>query len=424
MAIVRRLRDGGHTAYFAGGCVRDELLGLNPTDYDVATDATPDRIRSFFKRTQEVGAAFGVVLVTPTRDEGAEVPATVEVATFRSDGPYSDRRRPDAVTFSDPRSDAQRRDFTINALFLDPLGAPPPRGHGHRIHPSGAIIDFIGGLPDLERRLLRAVGNADQRLAEDHLRALRAVRFTARLGFELESGTAAAIKAHARELAGVSRERIGEELRKMLAHPSRARATQLLESLELDAPVLDEPHRLTQGGSRSTLGAASDGLPLALAAWALDRTLNPGDHSARRALVSRWRAALCLSNDERGALDDILENLGALEGDWLNWPIARQKRLAGAPSPAFAGAQRLLEARNPARAAAVAEQVETLARTPSGLRPAPLVTGDDLVAMGYPPGPRFKGILDGVYDAQLEGRVGGREEAIGLARELAGGSGV
>jgi poly(A) polymerase len=211
----------------------------------------------------------------------------------------------------------------------------------------------------------------------------------------------------------------------MFAHPSRARATGLLEQLHLDAPVLDEPHRLSSGQVLSTLGSPCDGLATGLAAWALDRGLAPAaDASGVSGLVSRWRSALCLSNDERAELDDILENLAALEGDWADWPVSRQKRLAGAPTPAFARARLLLEARNPSLAAAVGERVEALARTPSGLRPVPLVGGDDLVVLGYPPGPRFKVILDGVYDAQLEDRVRDREEALGLARELAGGSGV
>jgi tRNA nucleotidyltransferase/poly(A) polymerase len=146
---VSRLRGSGHVAYFAGGCVRDELLGLSPTDYDVATDAPPQRIQSLFRRTAEVGAAFGVVLVTPGKDEGAPDPATVEVATFRSDGPYSDSRRPDVVTFSTPEADAKRRDFTVNALFRDPMDESARKG--------GRVIDFVGGETDLNRRVIRAV---------------------------------------------------------------------------------------------------------------------------------------------------------------------------------------------------------------------------------------------------------------------------
>ena len=175
--IVRTLHDAGHIAYFAGGCVRDGLLGLHPTDFDIATDAPPQRVQGLFKRTAEVGAAFGVVLVHVTPEEmgapgGRRDAVSVEVATFRSDGPYTDARRPDVVHFSDPQSDARRRDFTINALFLDPLqpadeatrsvGAPDLQGR---------VIDYVGGVADLKGRVLRAVGDPEKRLAEDHLRA-------------------------------------------------------------------------------------------------------------------------------------------------------------------------------------------------------------------------------------------------------------
>src|SRR5262245_23713534 len=272
VAIVRRLREAGHTAYFAGGCVRDELLGLAPTDYDVATDARPDKIRSLFRRTAEVGVAFGVVLVTPGKDEGAEDPATVEVATFRSDGPYSDKRRPDAIEFGGPEQDARRRDFTVNALFLDPQA------------PGDGIIDLVGGKADLQRRVIRAVGDAEARLSEDHLRALRAVRLAARLGLAIDAATAAAVRAHTRHRRGVSRERIGDEVRKRLAHASRAEAVRTLEDLGLDAPVLEEPSmRTTLAIFRSVAVESGAGFPTWLAAWALDRGLTvtgPGASAA------------------------------------------------------------------------------------------------------------------------------------------------
>ena len=206
VSIVRQLRARGRVAYLAGGCVRDELLGLVPKDYDVATDASPDEVRRLFRRSGLVGAAFGVVLV---RQSGV----AVEVATFREDGPYSDQRRPDRGVCSTPEADARRRDFTINALFRDPLAEG---GDG--------IIDHVGGVADLRAGVIRAVGDASARLAEDHLRGLRAVRFAARLGFEIEPVTRGAIAADAAALRGVSPERIGEEMRRMLGHPSRGRA--------------------------------------------------------------------------------------------------------------------------------------------------------------------------------------------------------
>lgn len=429
-SIVSRLRDAGHLAYFAGGCVRDELLGLDPTDYDVATDATPDRVGHLFQRTMHVGAAFGVVLVPLPH-------ATVEVATFRSDGPYSDARRPDLVHFSDPRSDALRRDFTINALFLDPLDSPDPA------HPAvgrtgrpirGRLIDYVAGLADLDAGIVRAVGDPDKRLAEDHLRALRAVRFAARLGFTLEPATGEAIRRRAMQLRGVSRERIGEEVRRMLLHPARATAAGLLQDLGLDAPVLDAPHLSIPLPILTGIGADTpgSGIPYAtaLAAWALDRTAESGLDAAlppppprgRRArrdadgLDRRWRDALCLSNDERHDLGAILAGYQILRSDWPGLGIAPQKRLAG--SSWFMGALSLLKVREPLVASAITRRVHELAQSDGGIAPEPLVTGDDLVLIGQQPGPLFKRVIDLVYDAQLEGKVRSKEEALELAKGL------
>src|SRR5919199_235347 len=176
LAVLRRLRDAGHVAYFAGGCVRDLLLGLEPKDYDVATDAPPQRVRELFGNTQAVGQAFGVILVRHRRSQ-------VEVATFRSDGAYLDGRRPSEVRFTTAEEDAQRRDFTINGLFSDPT--------------EGRIIDYVGGQEDLKNKLLRAIGDPDRRFEEDHLRLLRAVRFAARFGLDIEPHTSDAIRSHA-----------------------------------------------------------------------------------------------------------------------------------------------------------------------------------------------------------------------------------
>lgn len=408
LAVVKRLRESGHVAYFAGGCVRDELLGLAPTDYDVATDAAPDRIRGLFGRTNEVGEAFGVVLVTPTAAEGAPEPATVEVATFRSDGTYSDCRRPDSVTFSDARSDAMRRDFTVNALFLDPLGSP-------EAGIAGAVIDFVNGRADLAARLIRAVGDPDARLAEDHLRALRAVRLGARLRFKIDPGTASAIKRHAADLLGLSRERIGEELHRMMVHPARAEAVRLLEELELDAPVLEEPHRQRSGSSLEVLPDDAS-YPTCLAAWAMDRGLTL-EESEIRSVVRRWRSALCLSNDDRDLVLHVLQALRSLERDWGSLGVAGRKRLAGL-HPGYSGAFDVFRGRYPADAERVRRDAEVLAATSSGLCPEPLVTGDELIAAGFRPGPAFKRLLDQLYDAQLEDRVKSVSEGLELARRL------
>lgn len=410
--IVRTLADAGHTAYFAGGCVRDELLGRTPSDYDIATDATPDRVQKLFRKTAAVGAAFGVILV---KLHGQ----VVEVATFRADGGYTDARRPDSVRFSSPQEDAQRRDFTVNALFLDPLAAPPaPR-----------IIDFVGGQADLATRTLRAVGDPDQRLAEDHLRALRAVRLTGKLGFTLDPATADAIRRHARDLRGVSRERIGDEVRAIMALPGRAASIKLLHDLNLAASVLDagtgEPASLAEHpAALSTLAALSPGAPLhlALAAWCLD--LSPGLKEAEvggpgqggQGLVGRWRKALCLSNAEEEALAGTLHAWFALRDRWGGLAVAARKRLA--VRGGFDPAVELLAAGDPARAGVVRREVEGLKKDGVGLAPPPLVTGDDLVRAGAKPGPAFRSVLDRVYDLQLEGGVTEKAAALELARSM------
>jgi poly(A) polymerase len=396
-AIVRTLRDHGHTAYFAGGCVRDELLGLEPTDYDIATDATPDRLKSLFPRSGEVGASFGVVLV---KQRGI----AIEVATFRSDGPYTDRRRPDVVHFSTPALDAARRDFTINALFLDPLAPPSPQAPDAR----GLVIDFVGGLNDMKSRILRAVGNPAQRLAEDHLRALRGARFAARLGLTIDPLTASAIRDHAAELGGVSRERIGEEVKRMLTHPTRARALELLRELNLEGPVLDDGAKPTSPPTTLAGLSGDTEYATALAAWALDR-------DQTWTVAASWRRSLCLSNEDCQAMEAVLKAVALIEDGWLGLPVAARKRSAAAP--AFAQALRLVQARQPATAASVHKEVERLSQT--GLAPDPLVTGEHLIAMGLKPGPIFRRVLDGVYDAQLEGRVADQESAQRLAAALA-----
>lgn len=431
LRIVRELRDAGHVAYFAGGCVRDELLSLRPTDFDVATDAAPARVRALFPRSSEVGAAFGVVLVhgaglLPRDDravaEGRSVGSnvTVEVATFRADGPYTDARRPDSVRFSTPEDDARRRDFTINALFLDPLLEPGMPGR---------VIDFVGGQADLAARVVRAVGDPDKRLAEDHLRALRAVRFAARLGFAIDASTREAVSRHAAELRGVSRERIGDELRRMLVHPSRAEAVALVEQLGLDAPVLNESPRA--GGPRGDALLAAmaadptraEGLPFAayLAAWAIAREGGPamsgGLAEARTAgLVRTWRSALCLSNDETEQFADILRTHAVLASRWGAMRTSERKRLASRGT--FAASLALFAGADPAGTIRILSDVKQLQADGIGLNPEPLITGEDLIAEGMAPGPLFKRVLDEVRDAQLEGRVTTKAAAMELARGL------
>ncbi|MDQ7014725.1 MAG: CCA tRNA nucleotidyltransferase [Planctomycetota bacterium] len=436
VSIVRRLRDAGHVAYFAGGCVRDELLGLEPVDYDVATDARPDVIQAMFPRTAAVGASFGVVLVK-------EPGATVEVATFRADGPYSDKRRPDHVEFADAAHDAQRRDFTINALFLDPLAAADSMGGstGNAAGIHGHVIDHVGGRADLEAGIVRAVGDAEQRLAEDHLRALRAVRFAARYGFAIEEGTAGAIRDHAQDLAGVSRERIGDELRRMLAADSRTRAVELLVSLGLDSMLFGEGPAGSSAAStsRSWVLAALGGegragqnpgtgsrisFPASLAALAFDRG-EIGSPAQIPALVRQWRRNLCLSNEESSRLRDVLAGVLEIEAGWGSLPTAQQKRRAA--SGWFPEALAVVGARDAALERAgdgglgkmVAADVAGLEADGIGLAPEPMIDGNDLLALGIDAGPVFARVLERVYDAQLDGRVSSKPMAVKMAAELA-----
>ena len=222
--VVSRLRDAGYEALWAGGCVRDLLLNRIPGDYDIATSAHPETVRQVFgkRRTLAIGASFGVIVVLPEKKSAGQI----EVATFRSDGQYIDGRRPDSVIFSSAEEDAQRRDFTVNGMFYDPIDE--------------RVIDYVGGEQDLSKRVVRAIGDPVARMTEDKLRMLRAVRFTSTLGFELETETANAIRGMADQLPAVSAERIAQELRKMLTGPDPARAIQLADDVELLKAFLPE----------------------------------------------------------------------------------------------------------------------------------------------------------------------------------------
>jgi poly(A) polymerase len=392
--IVRTLVEAGHEAYFAGGTVRDRLMGNEPTDWDVATSARPEAVARLFHGAQYVGESFGVMLVRHRRLQ-------VQVATFRTEGVYSDGRHPDRVSFSDAEHDACRRDFTINGLFENPLaGADDER-----------IIDYVGGRADLEAGVIRAIGDPRARLHEDALRMLRAVRFAARFEFDIEPGTAEAIQASTGDLRGVSRERVGQELKWMLSHHNRGLAAWKLQYLGLDGAVLQEP--CTAAAPRR-LGRLPDdaAYPTALAAWLLDRGEGAADVIER---ARRWAGALLLSNADRGALYACLEIHAALCGPWATLGVAGQKRLAARPE--FDEALAVLKAHDTQAFVDVRRQVLALAET--GLAPAPLITGDDLIGLGLKPGPLFKRVLDAVYDAQLEGSLARRSEALALAEALA-----
>ena len=417
---MRTLRDAGHVAYFAGGCVRDLLLGIEPKDYDVATDAEPARVRTLFRSTQSVGAAFGVILVRLGR-------SVVEVATFRTDLAYIDGRRPSGVRFTTPEEDAQRRDFTINGLFLDPV--------------TNDVIDFVGGRGDLSAKVVRAIGNPDQRFAEDHLRLLRAVRFAARLGFTIEPATASAIGRHAAELPRISPERIADELRRMLTPPTRIGAWRMLWDLQLmpvlfralpGKPVWPSPAEKSDSPLFPHVAPGETvSFGLALAAVVLCYRRSGGAVATRllleaaevRRSVQACRTLLRISNDEAAVVEGVL-SLGPLLRDEPP-TVAQMKRFLA--KPMSAEARLLLDAIRAAetglaRIAWLREQFAAVERT--DVAPAPLITGDDLTAAGLRPGPAFRRVLDVVYDAQLEGRVATRDEAMAMAvREARGAAG-
>ncbi len=376
VTIVRTLVNAGHQALLAGGCVRDLLLGQIPQDYDVATDAPPDRVSTLFRATRQVGAQFGVVLVKKRR-------RWVEVATFRADGPYLDGRRPVQVTLSDARHDALRRDFTINGMFLDPLKL--------------RVVDYVGGRADLQAGLIRAIGEPAQRFDEDYLRLLRAVRLAARLGFAIEPVTYAAIQAHAPTLAQVAAERVREELQRMLGHASRRRAWDLMGECGL-RPYLWPGADWTDDECR-TVAAFLDRLPpdapfeLAFAVLLARRTPDATEQISR---------ALTLSNEQR---------------ETTAWLVAHQADLDDPERPALAELKRLMAGHafelllawtraryqgmpDGADRLAVLEQ-RIRAIDPQAAQPPPLVTGADLLARGVAPGPVYKEILDTLYTQQL-----------------------
>lgn len=404
-AIVRRLQQSGHVAYFAGGCVRDQLIGHPPKDYDVATSATPDAVKHHFRNTRRVGEAFGVVLVRLRRCE-------IEVATFRRESGYTDGRRPDHVAYTDAEHDALRRDFTVNGLFLDPV--------------TNEVHDYVGGRADIAAQRIRAIGDPQERFAEDYLRMLRAVRFASRLGWTIDPPTRRAIQQNAPKLGLISRERIGMEMRLMLAEPTRATAARLTQDLDLDAPALDDEH--IRGEPRVLAALPNDSsFTLALAAWLVDRRARPEGptdvpEAIRRIKAVRhvriWRNALSLSNDERDRVRDLLLRLP----DLLDWPrltVAQRKRLiAESQWTDLRALGRAMTAVHDATDFAALDADASDLRS-DGVAPPPLITGDDLIADGLPAGPIFKHVLEAVYDAQLEHRVTDRSSAMALARAAA-----
>ena len=406
--VLGRLREKGFEAYFAGGYYRDRFLGREPNDVDVATNARPDQVRPLFSRTIPVGEQFGIVIVQ-LGDE------RVEVATFREDEGYEDGRRPTGIRFTTAREDAQRRDFTINGVFWDPVDE--------------TVHDFIEGRQDLVAGLVRAIGDPDARFDEDKLRILRAPRFAARLGFRVEARTFEAARRRAAEVAVVSQERVRDELEKILLDPTRSRGLELVLGLDLGPIVLPGFERDALARSLRVLAALpARKLPRtlvwgALLAGAMSPASSdspppaPSVEAALDALLLRLR----LSNADRlGALalareEHLVRAIGALR-------LAEQKRLllredaplllelARAVALATTGD---LEGVRVARQRREAFRVEV---GPSALASAPLLKGNDLRDLGLRPGPRFKELLAHAEEARLEGRARTREELVELLR--------
>ena len=404
ITVVDRLRQAGYEALWAGGCVRDELLGRTPADYDVATSALPDQVREVFgrRRTLAVGAAFGVITVLGPPDAGH-----VEVATFRSDAAYTDGRHPAGVTFTDAREDALRRDFTINGLFLDPV--------------SGTVHDYVGGREDLAAGIVRAIGTPAMRFGEDHLRMLRAVRFAAVFGFALEEQTRAAIVRMAHLVAVVSPERVAAELRAMVSRPGRRRAIELLHETGLAREVLPEV-------------APADGAAADLADWhesarIVDALDQPELAAALAILTERLpadatgqiAARLRLSNHESKTarwLHDAVAAIGQDDGAGL----ARRPWSEVQPWLAHAGAFLLADVLR-ARAAcgrgdadAARWGTEKLSLPRAELDPPPLLGGAEMIAAGVPAGPLMGRLLVELRALQLDGGIESRDDALAWVR--------
>ena len=446
LSIVEKLRAEGYAAYFAGGCVRDLLLGRAPADYDVATSATPGVVLDLFPRAFAVGAHFGVVLVAPEPEHAGFV---TEVATFRSDLAYSDGRHPDAVRYTNSaEEDVERRDFTINGLLLDPLLGGRPLHEWIRAPKvlRTAVLDFVDGLADLDRGIVRAIGRTEQRFEEDHLRMLRGVRFAARFDFELEAGTQRAMRALASRIHAVSRERVRDELTKMLTEGHARRAFELLDETGLLAEALPEvarmkgveqPPRYHPEGDVWThtlmlLEQLDPGCSMTLGWGALlhdvgkpptfrrapDRIRFDGHVEIGAVMAADICRRFRFSNEETRQVLALVEN---------HMRFMDAERMKDATLKRFFRMERFEEHlalhRMDCMAASgrldhweyVRARLSAMPR--EAIRPKPLITGRELIAAGYKPGARFREMLRAVEDAQLEEAIATAEEALKLVRE-------
>ncbi len=437
-SIVQTLRQRGFQAYLVGGCVRDLLLHREPKDYDVATSATPKQVMEIYPETFAVGQQFGVVLVPEAKsvpsgaDSAVSTSPAVEVATFRSDVGYSDGRHPDEVRFSaDPREDVSRRDFTINGMLLDPV--------------TGEVLDFVGGRADLQAGIVRTIGDPERRFAEDKLRMLRAVRFAARFEYSIEGETFAAIRRQAQQIHAVSRERVRDELTRMLTEGHGRRAFLLLDESGLLRHILPEisamhgveqpPEFHPEGDvfvhTLLLLDHLPSPCPMTLAWGALLHDV--GKPATFRVAPDRIRfdnhvevgvkiaEGICerlrFSNDETAQILALVENHMRF-GHVSRMKESTLKRFMRLPAfdehMALHRADSLASHRHLSTYEFL--QQKRAETPPDKMRPAPLVTGDDLIATGHTPGPKFREILNAVEDAQLEGRLSSRDAALEFVR--------
>lgn len=437
-SIVQTLRQRGFQAYVVGGCVRDLLLGREPKDYDVATDATPHQVMRIFPETHAVGAQFGVVLiprpkgVAPSRAEPSSKSPAVEVATFRSDIGYSDGRHPDEVRFSQsPREDVARRDFTINGMLLDPL--------------NGEVLDFVGGREDLKAGIIRTIGEPERRFSEDKLRMLRAVRFAARFEYAIEPQTFAAMQKLAEQICAVSRERVRDELTRMLTEGHARRAFLMLNESGLLEHVLPEISKMKgveqprefhpEGDVFVHTLLLLDYLPhpcSATLAWgallhdvgkpatfrvAPDR-IRFDDHVDVGAKIAQTVCrSMRFSNDDTAQILALVDNHMRF-ADAMRMKESTFKKFVRMPKfdehLALHRADCLASHRNLTTYDFIRKRRSEIPE--EKMRPSPLVTGDDLIAAGHAPGPKFREILNAVEDAQLEGRLRTRDAALEFVR--------
>jgi poly(A) polymerase len=433
--ICRDLRRAGHQAYFVGGCVRDILLEREPADYDVATDATPEQVQQLFPQSLSVGAKFGVIVVTEDSGDGASL--QVEVATFRSDVGYSDGRHPDSVVYSDsPEKDAWRRDFTINALLLDPE--------------SKEVLDFVGGRDDLRAGIIRAIGRPQDRFAEDKLRMVRAVRFAARFRYAIEASTFSAIVKFAPEIHEVSAERLRDELTKILTEGAARRGFELLDETRLLPELLPEISRMKgveqppqfhpEGDVWTHTLMMIEGLRAGCSrtlAWGVllhdvgkPPTFAPPSGPGGRIrfdehveVGTRMAEEICrrlrFSNDDTAQIASLVANHLRFKDVPQMKPSTLKRFVRLDRFDEHLELHRLDCSSSHGHLDNYEFVRRFLADTPpEQVRPARLVTGDDLISLGHAPGPAFHGVLEAVEEAQLNGKVSTREEALRFVRGL------